>query len=146
MSSSRITSAGLLAGLLFVPLAAPLTAAPRWTPLGPFGGTVEALTVDPTNARVVYAALGAQGGYKTADGGASWTPLFAGATLSNLAVDPVHPKVLYLAAYPGGLLRTADGGAHWTPAGQGLLGELPARLAVDPVRPSRLYGGTYRRV
>jgi photosystem II stability/assembly factor-like uncharacterized protein len=116
-------------------------AAPAWTPLGPFGGSVQTLAVAPSDARTVYAALGVQGAFRSADGGVSWTPIHAGTAASNVAVDPTRPGTIYLATIPGGLQKSVDGGGHWTaltPPFQNVMA-----IAVDPVRSSRIYIGTY---
>ncbi|RME52766.1 MAG: hypothetical protein D6790_18380, partial [Caldilineae bacterium] len=66
----------LLAGLVLVGLhasrsqAAP--AAGGWTPLGPEGGPVNDLAVDPTTSDTIYAATGA-GVFKSTDGGGTWS-------------------------------------------------------------------------
>jgi photosystem II stability/assembly factor-like uncharacterized protein len=124
----------LAAGLL---TAGPSTAA-GWTPLGPFGGSVQTLTVDPGDARVLYATLGAQGAFKSADGGATWNPIHAGTAEGNVAVDPSRHGTLYLAS--GGVQKSTDGGAHWTDLGLKAYGIVA--VAVDPARPSRLYAAS----
>jgi photosystem II stability/assembly factor-like uncharacterized protein len=115
-------------------------ASPPWTPLGPFGGSVETLAVAPADARALYATLGPQGAFRSADGGLTWTAISTGTTTSNVAVDPTRPGTIYLATSPGGLRKSIDGGGHWTPLA------IPVTrvqaVAVDPARPSRLYAGT----
>ncbi len=134
--SSRWVSAGLLAGLLTA--AAPLTAAPRWTALGPFGGPVDFLTADPTAPRTLYAGAIHQGIFKSTDGGASWSRIHAASPRSSVAVDPTRPGTLYVTADFDRILKSTDGGATWTErslAGPAFLGA----IAVDPVRPNRVY-------
>ena len=53
-------------------------AATSWTPLGPFGGSVQTLTVDPSAAGALYASLGAAGVFRSRDGGGHWLPSTAG--------------------------------------------------------------------
>jgi len=126
-------------------LAAPLLAAtPSWVPLGPFGGVVDSITVDPATPGVLYATTPV-GAYKTTDAGASWTAIYLNPlALGRVAVDPLHPSTLYLTgsyrAAP--VLKSVDGGAHWSPAAAGLPLYYPSILAVDPARPRRLYVGT----
>src|SRR4029079_17235151 len=81
--------------VLVLALAAPLAATPRWTSLGPYGGDVEHLTVDPVDHRVLYANLGAQGTFKSVDRGASWLPIYAGFASSRVAVDPTRHTTIY---------------------------------------------------
>lgn len=136
----------LIAALL---LASPLDGQeePRWTPLGPFGGTVRHLTADPSTRGVVYATAGDGGAFKSTDGGATWTSLITRPVLSAVAVDPSRLATLYLTARAaeGTLLKSTDAGASWTPSNRGLEREAGASaVAVDPVRPSRVYLGNGR--
>jgi photosystem II stability/assembly factor-like uncharacterized protein len=137
-SRIRIASACLLAALLTAVSAR--AAAPAWTPLGPFGGSVETLAVAPGDGRALYVTLGPQGAFRSGDGGLIWTAISTGTTTSNVAVDPTRPGTIYLATSPGGLRKSTDGGGHWTPLA------IPVTrvqaVAVDPARPSRLYAGT----
>jgi photosystem II stability/assembly factor-like uncharacterized protein len=94
------------------------------------------LVMDPTNARVLYAAMwqaqrrpwklvsGGRGSglYKTIDGGAHWTllskhPGFAHDVLGRMgvAVAASDPRVVYaiVQARDGGVFRSRDGGATW---------------------------------
>jgi photosystem II stability/assembly factor-like uncharacterized protein len=130
--------AKLLAAILLT--AAPASAAPRWTPLGPFGGVVRTLTADPSRSGILYATT-PNGIFKTVDRGNSWTSIYTGMPASNVAVDPVHPATLYVAATGPILLKSADGGVHWTPSAGGLPPDptfTPRQVAVDPANPSRL--------
>ena len=117
--------------------AAPALASPVWTSLGPFGGDLNGVAVDPRDARTVYAAAGTEGLFKSMDAGATWTKVLRAYTAARPAVDP--EGVLYVAASPGKVKKSTDGGLHWTPAGQGLPDSLVTALAVDPAVPSRLY-------
>jgi photosystem II stability/assembly factor-like uncharacterized protein len=137
-SGTRISLAFLLAALT---AALPACAAePAWTPLGPYGGSVDRLAVAPSDARTLYVTLSPQGTFRSADGGLSWTRTSAATATSNVAVDPTRPDTIYLATSPGGLQKSTDGGGHWTSLA------LPVTrvqaIAVDPARPSRLYAGT----
>ncbi len=94
------------------------------------------LVMDPTNPRVLYAAMwqaqrvpwkltsGGPGSglYKTVDGGAHWNniskhPGFAGGILGRIgvAVAASDPHVVYaiVQAHDGGVFRSRDGGASW---------------------------------
>ncbi len=77
--------AALLAGVL---ASTPLAAVPRWSALGPYGGAVDALAVDPADPRTLYASAGVNGTFKTVDGGATWSLIHPGPASGNLAVDP----------------------------------------------------------
>jgi|GEM_PF-1202910 len=127
---------------LTLTLASPLAAAPHWTSLGPFGGDVDHLTVDPVDARVVYATLGPQGTFKSVDRGVSWIPILGGPAAGSVAVDPTHHTTIYQAIEVNRVLKSTDGGAHWTPGVPFADIGLARELAVDPAAPSRIYLAT----
>src|SRR4030095_8693034 len=81
-----------------------------WTNMGPFGGDVEALAIDPQNPSTVYAGT-ATGLFKSTDGGGSWsvlkTPLPGG--FGFLATDPQTPSTVYV-GNGSGALKSIDGG------------------------------------
>jgi uncharacterized repeat protein (TIGR01451 family) len=113
------------------------------------------VSVDPTNANVLYAAAANSAGMassirllKSADGGATWTPLNWDISVWTqmplaIAVDPVHPQILY-ASTIGPLGRSVDGGASWqlfrTTADH--LWWNSWSLLVDPKRPETLLVST----
>src|SRR5437763_1180036 len=77
-------------------LAAPASAAVAGTliPLGPDGGKIQALVIDPLDPLTVYAGASPGGVFKSSDGGQAWTamrngfPVTTGASVISLAVDP----------------------------------------------------------
>src|SRR6266851_421233 len=83
----------LLVALTFSPTV--LAAAPHWTPLGPYGGPMSTLTVDPAASGTVYATSLYQGSFKSIDGGATWIQMHAGPVSGNVAVDPARPATIY---------------------------------------------------
>jgi photosystem II stability/assembly factor-like uncharacterized protein len=107
----------LLRPLLFLILTLavqPFAAAGRWTEIGPSGGTVLSLAVQPDDPEVLYAGT-SFGVYKSVDRGAHWTT--AGepfGSVDDLAVDPSSLFTVYAAA-GGGLRRSVDGGETWLP-------------------------------
>lgn len=118
-----------------------------WTPLGPEGGSVWALAVDPDDDGIVYAGT-FNGVFKSTDGGATWAPASKG-------LGPAGKPVLVLAAtseaiYAGtigsGVYRSTDGGATWVSASAGLpVNEIDATvgaLVADPRSPGRIWAGT----
>lgn len=113
MRTTRLAAVAALAGLL---LSTPLLAAGAWTAIGPQGGPVDSLAIDPTNTQVLYAGAYGGGVWKTSDGGASWTRLDgvpAQQSVSAVALDPKNPKVVVAGTYDAGIWRSADGGATW---------------------------------
>ena len=67
------------AGLLYI--GAP--AAADWTSIGPFGGSINALAVDPQTPTTLYAGT-SRGVYKSTDGGTSWRAVNTGLTDLNV--------------------------------------------------------------
>ena len=85
---------------------------------------VPSFAIDAEQPRVIYAAAGMAGVYKSANAGAGWrrtdTDLPPGATDFDyfahqvLGIDPRHPRTLYLWWNSGSFARSDDGGVHWT--------------------------------
>lgn len=130
--------------------ARPAAAAPgSWQPLGPDGGTVYALAVDPRNPRIVYAGTEGAGVFRTLDGGTSWAPRSRGLGgtpwVIALAIDPAAPATLY-AATEGGFFKSTDAGGSWALAARGLPYGRVNTLLLDPRDSRRLYIGTAQGV
>ena len=109
-----------------------------WRPIGPDGGSVQALAFAPSDARVVYAGTAGAGVWRSSDGGMSWGAANRGlehASVLALVVDPRDAGHLYAGAGDGRVFSSADGGRTWRPAsgvaGTGGLGALPAGVAVN---------------
>ena len=141
MAGIALAAATLAAG-------APLQAGSGiWTPIGPGGGAVTKVVVDPANPDVLYAATPGAGIFKSTDGAVSWAAASRGLTtdtIVDLAVDPQQPATVYAAAYTG-VWKSLDGGATWSPTGLSFVGsgsELLLALAVDPHQPATVYAGT----
>ena len=65
-----------------------------WTSIGPQGGWIEALSIDPHNPRTLYAATSG-GAFKSLDGGANWVK--SGMPNKLLVFDP-HMGLIDIAA------------------------------------------------
>jgi photosystem II stability/assembly factor-like uncharacterized protein len=116
------------------------------------------ILIDPRNSNVVYVASqgplfsagGERGLYKTADGGATWTPILtisADTGISDIVFDPKNADIIFASAYQrrravgqmigggpeGGIFKTTDAGKKWKRLTKGLpTGEMGrAGLAVD---------------
>ncbi len=116
----------------------------RWTNIGPDGGLVNAIAIDPTSPLTMDAAAGGGGIRKSVDGGASWRAINVGLTnlfATALAIDPTSPSTLYAGTRGGGVFKSMDGGARWTSVNNLTEVSITA-LAIDPVSPSTLYVGT----
>jgi photosystem II stability/assembly factor-like uncharacterized protein len=113
-----------------------------------------ALTIDPSNSEIIYAAT--YGGvFKSTDGGGSWSaignlidPLFP----VSLVIDPGNSQTLYAvtASYgPGSddvsysLYKSIDGGVHWNSLDAAPVGT----VVIDPINTATIYvasGSIYR--
>ena len=122
------------------------SAAVDWTGIGPAGGFIPAVAVDPAAPDTLYAGTWKSGIYKSLDGGGHWQPANAGlerVSVYDLEVDPATPSVLYAAVGGEGVYKSSDGGGSWnnvTPA----VPSIPnyTALAVDPLTPTTLYAGS----
>ena len=104
------------------------------------------LTVDPVDARVLYARADAAGVFKSADAGASWSLIQGGLYFSGVAVDPSRHTTIYQTNLLGFLLKSLDGGAHWTQSALPFFTQGGGEVTVDPARPARLYMATFNGV
>lgn len=128
------------------------TAAQRWQPLGPEGGSVRSLTLDPGHPERVFLGTSAGRLYVSEDGGASWTRLAqlgapAEMVLDHIVIDPSNPYIIYIAAWnaqapnsDGDIFRSGDGGETWTVL-PGMRGKSIRALALAPSDPSILVAG-----
>jgi photosystem II stability/assembly factor-like uncharacterized protein len=96
-----------------------LAGSDAWTSIGPAGGSVPALAVDPSNPDVVYA--GTNGGiFKSTSGGTSWAPINNGIEVSAsmfatkaLAIDQTNTSIVY-AAVVNIIFKSVNGGKSWS--------------------------------
>jgi photosystem II stability/assembly factor-like uncharacterized protein len=119
--------------------------------VGPaWGGRVARVTGVPGDPLTYYVATASGGVWKSADGGASWNPIFDDQPVSSIGaivVAPSDPNVVYVGTGEGnirgnvgagnGIYKSLDGGktwSHvWTQAGQ--IGQ----MAVHPQNPDIAY-------
>jgi len=138
--SARLVGLAVVTGLL---LGAAGPAAADWTSIGPYGGSVSALAIDPRTPTTLYAGTSA-GVYKSTNGGTSWSAANAGlmcgdalCSVGHLALDPQTPTTLY-AGTGAGVFKSTDSGASWS---RGQLFDSVTSLALDPQTPTTLYAG-----
>lgn len=121
--------------------------APTWTGIGPGGGIVNTLAIDPATPTTLYAGTQGSGVFKTTDGGASWSAINNGLTnllVFALAIDPATPTTLYAGTFAvggGGVFKSTDGGASWSLLNTGVFGRDRRALAIDPGTPTTIYAG-----
>jgi len=117
----------------------------EWVAIGPDGGIVNALALDPQNPATLYALPYEYPDnprvFKTADGGAGWTSVgrLPDYNVNMLRVDPHQSSYLY-GMTSSAVWRSTDGGASWASY------SFPASamgIAADPLVPGRLFVSGY---
>jgi photosystem II stability/assembly factor-like uncharacterized protein len=113
----------ILLSVLLLPAA--LVAEQSWQPVGPDGGTVRSLAIDPKNPDRIFLGTSAGNLYLSSDGGASWARFArpgnsAEMVLDHIAIDPADSRNMFVAAWnaqlpnsDGDLFRSKDGGKSW---------------------------------
>lgn len=130
-------------------LAVPKAGAQTWEPVGPPGGDVRSLALDPTHEGRVY--LGTADGvlYRSDDGGKRWRRLTPGLPLRGRSVDniAVDSKGIVYAGYwevggpGGGVAKSTDGGLTFTVL-PGIDGESVRAVALSASRPNVVVAGS----
>ena len=70
----------------------------EWNRIGPEGGVIEALAVDPLSPETLYVGTWGGGVYKSTNGGDNWDEVNNGLWdnyIKALAIDPLTPSTLY---------------------------------------------------
>lgn len=100
----------LLIGLLTVLIASQagaVSAGPGvWTSIGPEGGRVYSLAIDPATSSTLYAGTWGGGVFRSTNGGATWHAFNTGLTRSYvyaLAIDRTTPSTPYAGTDGGGV-------------------------------------------
>ena len=122
-----------------------------WQVMGPSGGDVRAITIDPRDKNRLYVSTLDGQIHTSADGGKSWHLLVnlnqPELILDNLLVDSRDSRIIYVsgqrAQAPGGFFRTTDGGVNWKEAKE-LKNESINSLAQSKFDPNVLLVGTRR--
>lgn len=79
----------------------------------PANRTVNGFAVDPTNSKVMYAAM-RDGLFKSQDAGASWKSIGKEfKNMTSVAVNPKKPTDIFAAAFEGAVFKSNDGGVKW---------------------------------
>ena len=102
----------------------------------------------PHNPKVLYAATGNTGLYRSQDAGVSWDRILSipRITLGSIAFDPVNANRMFVATFGQGIFRSIDGGQTFKAINQGLppqrAGLTVRPIVIDPSDPDIVYAGT----
>lgn len=111
--------------LLLFFCSAGLAVAQQWQPLGPDGGSVRTLTIDPRDPNRIFLGTSAGRLYLSTDSGATWSRYAhlgssSEMVLDHIVIDPSNSRNIYVAAWnaqapgsDGDLFRSRDGGKTW---------------------------------
>jgi photosystem II stability/assembly factor-like uncharacterized protein len=118
----------------------------EWRSIGPaaMGGRISGIEGVPGNPRLLYAATGSGGLFKTVNGGVTWQPIFERAetiSIGDIAIDPKRPDTVWVGtgeanvrnsvSIGSGMYYTNDGGATWEHRGLNETMTI-SRVALDP--------------
>src|SRR6266508_1283962 len=97
---------------------------------------VMAIASDPRDAKVLYVATHEAGGFRTRDGGLTWTVAnvgLKGLDVHGVAVDPRDSKKVHTAVRGAGegVYRTTDDGKKWMRVDDGPAGEMKILASVN---------------
>jgi photosystem II stability/assembly factor-like uncharacterized protein len=116
--------------------------ATTWRTLGPYGGSIQAIAIDPSHPDTLYGAATSVGLFRSDDGGATWAR--TGLTMDSLpgaiVVDPKDSARVYVAS-SSGFFASVDGAATWAPSNNGLRTTYATTLVIDPADSKKLYLG-----
>jgi photosystem II stability/assembly factor-like uncharacterized protein len=100
---------------------------------------INRIIVDPLNENIVLAAT-ETGIFKSIDGGANWTKVYASKKgVEDLVADPADFTALYAGENGLGVLRSNNAGNTWEWSSNGLGGGSRFEIAVSPVNSNYLY-------
>ncbi len=130
--------------LVFVPSSWPADNS-IWTSVGPDGGTISCIAVDPLAPATLYAGTRGGGIFKSTDKGGSWIGVNSGLTefdILAIAVDPGNRGTVYSSTLNAGLFKSTSGGQRWAPIDSGLPDLSVETIAIDPKNTDTVYAGT----
>ncbi|MFZ2095140.1 MAG: hypothetical protein WAV05_00755 [Anaerolineales bacterium] len=114
--------------------------------IGPFGGTIATIVMDPTDPKVIYAGSFGAGVFKSVNGGITWESSSLGLDnlyICTLAIDPTLPTILYAGTYRSQIYKSEDGGNSWIWSGTGIQDmAIVYYIAIDPFAPSTIFATT----
>lgn len=124
----------------------------EWRSIGPgaMGGRIAAIEGVPGNPRIVYAATGSGGLFKSVNAGTTWQAIFdrpGRISIGDIAVDPKDSDRIWVGtgeanlrnsvSVGAGVFYSPDGGRTWQPRGLESTMTI-SRMLLDPRDPRRL--------
>src|SRR5215813_1875121 len=114
--------------------------------IGPFGGIVLSIAIDPNDPNTIYADTLGAGIFKSINGGENWSEINAGLTDRNvraLVSDPKDSNTVYAGTDRGGAFKSTNGGESWSEVNNGLTNRHIDALAIDPKDSNTIYAGAF---
>jgi hypothetical protein len=110
--------------------------------IGPNHPVVDAITADPRNPNILFAA-GLNGVLRSSDRGQRWVILTSWDMTEpkDIAIDPNAPDHIYI-ALPDGIGVSRDAGKTWTRMSEGLQRRYTQTILVDRTKAGRVIAGT----
>ncbi len=125
----------------------------EWRSIGPaaMGGRISGIEGVPGNPRLLYAATGSGGLFKTINGGTTWQPIFERPetiSIGDIAIDPKNPDTVWVGtgeanlrnsvSFGSGMYASSNGGKTWERRGLEKTMTI-SRIALDPRNPQRVF-------
>ena len=108
--------------------------------IGPWGGEVYQVVIDPSNAKHLFAANGSL--FQSFNQGSSWSNIpVQGNNIRNITIDPKYPSILYISSDFTGIFVSMDAGKTWILKALPNQSRLIRKLEINK-KDSALYMGT----
>ncbi len=127
---------------VFLPMVVEFHIDMTYSVVGPDGGTVECIAVDPQDSNIIYAGSWGNGFYKSTDGGSTWVNKSEGleaAFILEIVVDPTDSDHILVSSYRYGAFQSFDGGETWSSTVGWYSGSVVYDIEFDPTDPSIVY-------
>lgn len=134
---------GVLAVLALSPMTSARAGPSTWTPIGPEGGLVPTLAIDPNNSNVLYAGTRSDGVYQTTDSGTSWQligRMALPASDAAIVVAADAQSSVYVSSF-GDIFKSTDQGTTWTDVTGALPSGTVRAMASNPMTATELFIG-----
>src|SRR5277367_2922296 len=124
----------------------------EWRSIGPaaMGGRISGIEGVAGNPRIIYAATGSGGLFKSVNAGTTWQAIFdrpGRISIGDIAIDPKNPDHIWVGtgeanlrnsvSIGGGVYYSPDGGKSWQPRGLESTMTI-SRMLLDPRDPRRV--------